>query len=156
MLTSKRNSLVLFIEQYLQPQMSYRATNFFTRTIRIGIRTICDFATRRFRTLPGSLTPINDPTSIAIASRLYISVHKCRTQHFSGDIINRSVIYPMGRPYCFRGNPNNNVLQMLLINVQYVIHSTGQPFCFHSNPNNHLLLTWLICFHTLIMSYQHG
>ena len=32
-------------------------------------KTICDFATRRFRTLPGSLTSINSPTSIATASR---------------------------------------------------------------------------------------
>ena len=116
MLTSKRNSLVLFIEQYLHPRMSCHGINFFTRIIRIRIRRIIrDFATRRFRTLPGSLMPINGLSIIAIVSRPIISLHKQRTPSFSGDISDRSIIYPMGRPFCFRGNPNNNVLLTLLI-----------------------------------------
>ena len=41
----------------------------FHRNNKNKVRTILDFATRRFRTLPGSLTAINGPTSIAIVSR---------------------------------------------------------------------------------------
>ena len=107
--------------------MSCCGINFFTRIrIRIGIRTICNFATRRFRTLLGSLMPINGPISIAIVSRPQISLHKRWTQHFSGDtcIIDRSVMYPMGWPFCFRGDPNNNVLLTLLIlHVLEILHA---------------------------------
>ena len=130
MLTNKRNLLVLFIEQYLQPWMSYRGTNFFTR-IRIGIRTIRDFATRLFRTLPGSLTSIYGPANIAIVCRPPISLHKRHTLRFAGDIIDRSVIYPMGWPFCFLGSSNINVLPTLLINIatyrvcttSYMVHN---------------------------------
>ena len=37
------------------------------------------------------------------------------------DIIDRSVIYPMWRPFCFLCNPNNNVLSTLLI-IPILIH----------------------------------
>ena len=81
------------------------------------IRTIRDFATHWFRTLPGPLTHINGRTSIAIVSRRYISLYKRWTPHFSGDITDRSVIYPMGLPFCFRGNPNNNLLHIYNISI---------------------------------------
>ena len=66
-------------------------------------------------TLPGSLTTINNPTSISIIRRPEVSLHKCWTPHFSRDITDKSVILPIGWPFCFRDNPNNNVLQTLLM-----------------------------------------
>ena len=85
-------------------------------TLLIGrIRTICDFATFRFSTLPVSLTPINGPVSFAIASGPQISLQKFLSPRFGRDISVRSVIYPTGRPFCFGGKPNNNVLPTLLI-----------------------------------------
>ena len=75
--------------------------------IRIGrIRTICDFATFRFSTLPVSLTPINGPVSFAIASGPQISLQKFLSPRFGRDISVRSVIYPTGRPFCFGGDTN--------------------------------------------------
>ena len=47
LLTSKCDSLVLYIEQYLQTWMSYRGINILTRIMR----TICNFATHQFHTL---------------------------------------------------------------------------------------------------------
>ena len=117
LLTSKHNSLVLFIEQYLHPWMSYCGINYFMRIIRIriGIRTIRNFATRLFRTFPGSLTKINGPTSIGIISRPEIILHKYWTPRFSRDISYRSIIYPTRCQFCFRGNSNINILPTLII-----------------------------------------
>ena len=85
-----------------------------TRRIRRRrIRTICDFATFRFGTLPVSLTPINGPVRIAIGSGPQICLQKFLTPRFGRDISVRSVIYPTGRPSCFRGKPNINVLPTL-------------------------------------------
>ena len=94
------------------------------------IRTICDFATRWFRNLPGSLTPINGPTSIAIISRAYMSLRKPWTPRFTRDIIDRSItyMYPVGRPSCFRGNPNINVLSTLIINKKMMYVYTPNQF----------------------------
>ena len=91
--------------------------NTIDKCIIIRRRTIRDFATCWFRTLQGSLTSINNPTSNAIVRRQYINVslHKRWTLSFSQDISDTSVIYPMGRPICFCGYPNNNILLTLLI-----------------------------------------
>ena len=78
-------------------------------------RTICDFATFRCGTLPVSLTLINGPVRIALASGPQICLQKFLTPRFGRDISVRSVIYPTGRPSCFRGKPNINVLQTLII-----------------------------------------
>ena len=78
-------------------------------------RTISDFATLRFGTLPVSLTFINGPVRIAIGSGPQICLQKFLTPRFRRDISVRSVIYPTGRPSSFRGKPNNNVLPTLLI-----------------------------------------
>ena len=87
-----------------------------TRIIRIRrLRTICDFATFRFGTLPVSLTLINGPVRIAIGSGPQICLQKFLTPRFGRDISVRSVIYPTGRPSCFRGKPNINVLPTLII-----------------------------------------
>ena len=64
LLTSKCNSLVLFLELYLLLQLSYMSAKILTRT-----RTTCDFATFWFGTLPVSLTTINGRASFAIVSR---------------------------------------------------------------------------------------
>ena len=97
-------------------QMKFQS-NFSLVNKVMGRRTIRDFATRRFRTQPGSLTSFNGRTSVAIISSPWIRLHQHRTPRFSGDIIDRSVIYPMEEPFCFRSNPNNNVLPKLLLHV---------------------------------------
>ena len=113
-LTSKRNWLVLFLEWNLLSRLSYTRIIVLTRTTR---RRICDFATFRFGTLPVPLTPINGPASFAIGGRPEITLRKRLSLRFGGDISVRSVIYPMGRPFCFRGSVNNNVLLSLLLTV---------------------------------------
>ena len=82
------------------------------------IRTICDFATFRFRTFPVSLTLINGPVRIAIGSGPQICLQKFLTPRFGRYISVRSVIYPTGRPSCFRGKPNINVLPTLIIGIR--------------------------------------
>ena len=94
-----------------------------TRRIRLIIiiirtRTICDFATFRLGTLPVSLTLINGPVRIAIGSGPQICLQKFLTPRFGRDISVRSVIYPTGRPSCFRGKPNINVLPTLIIRIR--------------------------------------
>ena len=85
-------------------------------TLIIGrIRTFCDFATFLFSTLPVSLTPINGPVSFAIASGPQISLQKFLSPRFGLDISIRSVVYTTGRPFCFGGERNNNVLPTSLI-----------------------------------------
>ena len=77
--------------------------------------TICHFATFRLGTLPVSLTLVNGPVRIAIGSGPQICLQKFLTPRFGRDISDRSVIYPTGRPSCFRGKPNINVLPTLII-----------------------------------------
>ena len=111
LLTSKRNWLVLFVEWNLLSWLSYTSANFLSRT---RTTTICDFATFWFGTFLVFLTPINGSASFAIGTSPSIRLHKCKSLRFGRDINIRSVIYPMGRPFCFRGKPNN-VLPTLLI-----------------------------------------
>ena len=118
LLTSKRSSFMLFIESYLLVWPSYGGIKYFTRRIRIRIgriKIIRDFGTHRFRTLPASLTLIKDSVSFAIVRRAQVSSFEGWRPRIGGDISVRSVIYPTGRPFCFGGNPNNNVLPTLLI-----------------------------------------
>ena len=53
---------------------------------------------------------LSDATKLTIYQR-----NKHLTPRFGRDISVRSVIYPTGRPSCFRGKPNINVLPTLII-----------------------------------------
>ena len=69
----KQAELVGVIYRALSTSMNEFSWNKLFTTIRIrigiGIKTIRDFATRQFHTLPGSLMPTNGPTRVTIVSR---------------------------------------------------------------------------------------
>ena len=101
-----------------KPNINVLPTLIIRRRIR---RTIYDFATFRFGPLPVSLTLINGPVTIAIGSGPQICLQKSLTPRFGRDISVRSVIYPTGRPSCFRGKPNINVLPTSMIRIRRTI-----------------------------------
>ena len=109
-LMSKRNSLVVVLEWNPLLWPSYASAKFLSRTTRT--RTIHDFATLRFGTLPVCLTTSKGSASFAICSRPHRNPHKCLSLRFSRNISVRSVIYPiypMGRPFLVA------ILPMLII-----------------------------------------
>ena len=91
---------------------------------------VCVIGTFRFSILAMSWMSISDPVIISFAPlcRRKVSVHKHISPHFGGDISDRSIIYPMGRPFCFRDNPNNNVIPTLLIISECTQTSTAANF----------------------------
>ena len=59
------------------------------------------------------MTPNNGSASFAIGSNPERSLHKCESLRFGRDINVRSIIHPMGWPFCFRGSAN--ILPTLII-----------------------------------------
>ena len=92
--------------------MSYTSAKLLSST-RMG--TIRDFTTLLFGALPVFLKLINGSASFAIRNSPYMSLHKCRSVSFGQDMSVRSVIYPMGQPFCLSGITNINVILTLII-----------------------------------------